>query len=95
MVPHPQISGGSLYRSGLCSRRELFCDRARGTKTERDGTTMLIPLIFPFLPTYLVCNNFALGELKIGRSLEWNCLSSLPGVSNTPARCYRGSATFF
>ena len=40
---------------------------------ERYGTTMLIPPIFPFLPTY---SDFTRGELKIGRSLQRNCLSS-------------------
>ena len=52
------------------------------------GTTMLIPPIFPFLPT---SSDFTRGELKIGHSLEINCPSSLPGVSNAPSHCYGGT----
>ena len=52
---------------------------------------MLIPPIVPLLPTY---SNFTRGELKIGRSLQRNCPSSLPCVSSAPVHSYRGSVRF-
>ena len=57
-------------------------------KAERYGTTILNNQIFPFLP---IQSNFTRGEPKIGNSVERNCPSSLPGVSNAPGYYYRGS----
>jgi len=50
---------------------------------------MLIPPTFPYLPTY---TDWTLGELKIGHSLERNCPSSVPDISNAPSHWYRGTA---
>ena len=41
--------------------------------------------------------NFTCGELKVGRSLERDCPSSLPGVTNAPGYCllYGSVLTYF
>ena len=45
--------------------------------------TACFPPIFSFVQS--THSNFTRGELKIGRSLDRNCQSSLPGVAKAPA----------
>ena len=61
------------------------------------GNSDVDPIVspdLPFLPAH-VHNTLARRELKIGRSLERNCPSSLSGVPKAPTPCLRGTGTHF
>ena len=66
-----------------------MCIRGKNNdETKPYGTTMLTPPIVPFLPNYSNCTR---GELKIGRSVQRNCPSSLLCIFSAPVHSYRGS----
>ena len=69
-------------------RRNISCKPGNFNRAKTQKRFVHLSPIFSVLPTH---TNFTRGELRTGRSLERNSLSSLPGDTNAPTHCYGGT----